>query len=355
MKKSLQIHFWGHVENTAGSVEKLVLTFARHQTRYTPSIACKSEHNGSGVIEGLAVHSFAESALKNRLLNKLLGLKVFTFDSLIPIIEEERPDVLHVHNRQELVDRLVARLTYRPAVVVHYHRNFAKPLVPQSADLLLAVSAATRQHVIEFSRTQKTFEVLHNPLSDAALSYKTIHNNNPVPVILYAGGGHEWKGLPDLLTALEKLHGNYLVKICGPALDGFHPPLDHIEVLGLIPHDQLMQQIQKADIVVMPSRKEAFGLIAMESLFLSKLLVASNVGGLSEFLNSECSILTQPGDPDDLAKGLQRALELAKNENERTTTLRKKARLVAEAYTPNAITERLENYYDQAVKIAAHS
>ncbi len=95
MKKSLQIHFWGHVKNQTGSVEKLVLTFARHQTRYLPSIACKGERNGSGEVEGLAVRSFAESALKNRLLNKLLGLHACTFDSLVPIVEKERPDVLH--------------------------------------------------------------------------------------------------------------------------------------------------------------------------------------------------------------------------------------------------------------------
>lgn len=353
MKKSLQVHFWGHVGNTAGSVEKLVLTFARHQSRYTPAIACKGERNGRETVGSLEVHGFAESALKNRLLNKLLGLHAFTFDSLVPIVEEERPDVLHVHNRQELVDRLVARLSYRPAVVVHYHRNFAKPCVPESADLLLAVSDATRRHIVELSGTRKPFEVLHNPLSDALLEYAPARPDNPRPVILFGGGRVERKGFPEFVQAIRRLEGDCLIKICGPQLEGFEPEQDNVEVLGLVPYARFMQEMQRADIVAMPSINEPFGLMALEALHLDKILVASNSGGLREVLTAECAILTEPGDVESLTAGLQTALDMVARGGGRAEELRATARRMAEGYTPDVVVERLEGFYDRALELAA--
>lgn len=354
MKKSLHIHFWGHVKNQAGSVEKLVLTFARHQTRYLSSIACKGERNIDEEVDGLTVHSFAESALKNRLLNKLLGLHAFTFDSLVPIVEKERPDVLHIHNRQELVDRLVARLSYRPAVIVHYHRNFAQPSVPQTADLLLAVSDATRQHIINTSGTNKPFEVLHNPLTDALLKYPPISNpNNSRPIILFGGGQVERKGFPEFMQAIPRLRGDFMVKICGPNLETYVPDQDNIEVLGLIPYDQFIREMQQADIVAMPSRKEPFALMALEALYLGKLLVASKDGGFAEMLGSDYAILTEPGDVSSLTTGLQTALDMITSNDERAGRLRKAAQTIADNYKPEAVAERLEDFYDAALAFAA--
>lgn len=352
MNKSLQVHFWGHVANTAGSVEKLVLTFARHQTRYTPVIACKSDRTGLDMVEDLPVHSFAESALKNRLLNKLLGLNAFTFDRLVPIIETERPDVLHVHNRQELVDRLVTRLSYRPAVVVHYHRNFAKPCIPESADLLLAVSDATRQHVIQLSGTKKRFDVLHNPLSDALLKYAPSQPKNLRPVILYGGGRVERKGFPEFIKAIRELKGDCLIKICGPGLDGFDPGQKNVEVLGLIPYTKFIQEMQDADIIAMPSRKEPFGLMALESLYLGKLLVATNDGGLAEILTSEYALLNNPEEPENLAINLQTALNMIANNSIQAHKMRCKAVEVAQHYTPDLVVRRLENIYDETLENA---
>lgn len=353
MNKSLQVHFWGHVANIAGSVEKLVLTFARHQTRYAPIIACKGDRTGLDWAEDLPVHSFAESALKNRLLNKLLGLHTFTFDSLVPLIEKERPNVLHIHNRQELVDRLVARLSYRPAIVVHYHRNFAKPCIPDSADLLLAVSDATRQHIIGISDTQKPFRVLHNPLSDALLAYTPSQANNPCPVILYGGGRVERKGFSEFIQAISRIRKDCLIKICGPGLDGFDPDQDNVQVLGLIPYQRFMQEMQQADIVAMPSRKEPFALTALESLYLGKLLVASNDGGFAEMLSSEYAFLSSPEDAESLAASLQAALDMLAHESQHAQQMRDRARAMAASYMPDIVVGRLQELYDDALELAA--
>lgn len=349
----MQIHFWGHISNTAGSVEKLVLTFAKNQTRYTPVIACKGDLNTQEHMGNLLVYEFAESLLKNRIMNKLLGLHSFTFSSLVPIIENEHPDVLHIHNRQELVDKLVLRLSYKPAIVVHYHRNFEVPSIPKTADLLLTVSHDTKMHILKQSNTNKSLKVLYNPLPESTRDLKPTTQTNSRPVILYGGGGHAWKGLQVLLDALHEIEEDHLIRICGPALDNFCFPEKNIEILGLISHEELLDEIQKADIVVIPSLKEAFGLLALEALYLSKLIVASNVGGLAELLTSECAILTEPGSVKSLANGLKKAIALATIKSNNVSNLREKAHAVARKYTPDVITRKLEEHYDAALAIAS--
>jgi glycosyltransferase involved in cell wall biosynthesis len=65
-----------------------------------------------------------------------------------------------------------------------------------------------------------------------------------------------------------------------------------------------------ADVVAMPSYREAFGLSAAEAMACSRPLVASKVGSLEEIIeDSRTGILVTPGDPRALANGLKQILE----------------------------------------------
>jgi glycosyltransferase involved in cell wall biosynthesis len=64
-----------------------------------------------------------------------------------------------------------------------------------------------------------------------------------------------------------------------------------------------------ADVVVMPSRREAFGVAAAEAMSCSKPLVASGVGGLGEVVDDgDTGVIVPPADPLALASGLVRLL-----------------------------------------------
>ncbi|MEJ2654762.1 MAG: hypothetical protein P8Z69_05545, partial [Acidihalobacter sp.] len=78
-----------------------------------------------------------------------------------------------------------------------------------------------------------------------------------------------------------------------------------------------------------------------------------NSGGLHEILTPECAILTEPGDVESLTSGLQSALDMISNGDERTDQLRTAARRVAESYTPDVVAARLEGFYDEALALAA--
>jgi len=85
-------------------------------------------------------------------------------------------------------------------------------------------------------------------------------------------------------------------------------PEDAYRIIDWLPRPQFLATIAGADVVVVPSRYESFGLTAVEAMVLQKPVIASNVGGLQEIVyHGETGILT---DIRDGSFGLYRALTL---------------------------------------------
>lgn len=63
--------------------------------------------------------------------------------------------------------------------------------------------------------------------------------------------------------------------------------LDNITFLGWIPHDKLPAYYEACDAVIMPSRWEAFGLVAIEAMKYGKPIIASKRGALPELVKDD--------------------------------------------------------------------
>jgi glycosyltransferase involved in cell wall biosynthesis len=67
--------------------------------------------------------------------------------------------------------------------------------------------------------------------------------------------------------------------------------------------------VAAADVVLVPSRVESFGLVAVEALLLGRPVVATNIGGLPEVIrDGETGVLVEPEDPAALADAVIRLL-----------------------------------------------
>lgn len=67
-----------------------------------------------------------------------------------------------------------------------------------------------------------------------------------------------------------------------------------------------LASLQAADIVVVPSRNEPFGRVAVEAMLLGKVVIAARSGGLSEIVRRGEGLLYTPGDPAALARQIER-------------------------------------------------
>ncbi|HEX8988778.1 MAG TPA: glycosyltransferase family 4 protein [Rhodocyclaceae bacterium] len=351
--KVLHIHFWADIRNSAGSVEKVITAFAAHGERYAHAIACCPSGRPAAPAtfrhHGVEVHSFHENRLQNRILNKMLRRGAFTYGSLVRLIDRLRPDILHFHNRQELVDAVMRRLAHRPKVAVHYHRHFADPCVPAAADLLLFISDATAADILGKRPSRKPYRVVANPLSVEVLAHAqggAEPSRNTPPVILFGGGANPIKGGRELVEAFLALPaGSARLVLAGRGVEKFGITAPNIEVLGEVPADRFFELMRKADVVAMPSYDEPFGLIAQEAMLMGKLLVSTATGGLADFVDASSAVVVAPRDVASLRDGLARALELLSRDAELRRLL-DRARANIDAYSPDKIVSLLEACYD---------
>lgn len=352
----LHIHFWADIRNSAGSVEKVITAFASHGERYRHLIAC-CPGEGEAVApfehQGVMVYPFRENVLVNRVLNKVFGLKAFAYGDLVQQMNSLRPSVLHFHNRQELVDAVVSRLAYRPAVVVHYHRHFAEPVVPKLADRLLFISQRTADDILGKTNSKVPYSIVFNPLSLEVLSQVGQANEarpgNAPPVILFGGGGNPIKGGRELIEAFAALpEGSARLILAGRNVEKLPGlPCLGVEVLGEVPAVRFFDLMLMADIITMPSYDEPFGLIAQEAMFLRKLLVVAGCGGLAEFTGPNCAIVIKPQDVASLRSGLQEGLNLLSQPMLLAEKLNQARERVA-AFFPPVVAGELESAYDAA-------
>jgi len=77
-----------------------------------------------------------------------------------------------------------------------------------------------------------------------------------------------------------------------------------VNFVGYIPDTEYIRLLNAADIIVIPSRNEPFGLVLLEAWSAEKCVVASNVGGLSENIDAFVNGIKVGVDPESLAWGI---------------------------------------------------
>ena len=84
---------------------------------------------------------------------------------------------------------------------------------------------------------------------------------------------------------------------------------DGVDFLGAVPHDEVPDVIDGATVVLVPSRRESFGLVALEAALAARPVVATRVGGLEEVVShGEAGLLVEPESSAALAEAVARLL-----------------------------------------------
>jgi alpha-1,6-mannosyltransferase len=141
------------------------------------------------------------------------------------------------------------------------------------------------------------------------------------PVILYVGRLSQEKELDVLFEAFRILsrHGIYQLHIVGDGplrkkTERFVNATPHASYIGFIPYGKrLAEAYQRADVFVMPSRNETFGLAVLEALASGIPVVAAKQGGPTHLLPPDTGALATPGDPLDFATKLAHVLGKSAN------------------------------------------
>lgn len=117
---------------------------------------------------------------------------------------------------------------------------------------------------------------------------------------------------------------------------------DQVRFLGK--QDQVEEVLSIADLFLIPSGSETFGLAALEAMSCSVPVISSNIGGLPEVnIHGETGYLCDLGDVDEMGK---HAVDILSDEDLHKQ-MAKNARNQAEEFEMNKIINQYEEYYKQ--------
>lgn len=136
--------------------------------------------------------------------------------------------------------------------------------------------------------------------------------------VLYVGRFDARKGLGVLLEAMQRVRRHrtdvQLRLVGGSPLsgtaDGYHRMIadlylaDCVEFLDEQPHEAIPRFMAEADLLVLPSYYESFGVVVVEAMACGLPVVATRCGGPEELVDEGSGRLVAPGDADGLADGI---------------------------------------------------
>ena len=170
-----------------------------------------------------------------------------------------------------------------------------------------------RHHFMTKKNIIVTFSAISSTIKEAA---KIKYEKDIPPYIIYVGNIKKHKGLKLLLEAYKKAMTSgydrklYLVgnadkfRTTDDELSSLIEENENVEFTGFLPNEKLHEMIAKAELLVLPSYYEGFGLTPLESLYIGTDVLISDIEVLKEVYKELPVTYFKCGDVDDLAAKL---------------------------------------------------
>ena len=192
----------------------------------------------------------------------------------------------------------------------------------RASDALIACSASMATEIDAlFGPGLTEISVIPNGIDSSRWSFAKRRAHDGPAELLYFGRLEYEKGVHDAIAALPKIRRTHPGTTLTVAGDGTqeawlievarkHKVLKAVRFVGRADHDELLRLLHRADVAVLPSHYEPFGIVALEAAAAGAPLVVSNVGGLGEaVIDGQTGLSFPPRDIPALAAAVRAALD----------------------------------------------
>ena len=185
------------------------------------------------------------------------------------------------------------------------------------SDAITAVSESLKQDTIKSFPIEKEIHVIPN-FVDAKRFYKSNKEHfkkmlapRGERILAHVSNFRKVKRVEDVIKMFQKVHEKIPSRLL---MIGDGPERQQVEdlchKLGICndirflgKQEQMEEILSIADLFVLPSESESFGLAALEAMACGVPVISTNVGGLPEInINGKTGFLSPLGDVDDMAK-----------------------------------------------------
>lgn len=237
-------------------------------------------------------------------------------------------------------------------------------LVSES-DALITCSASMRDEVNRlFGYDATDITVIHNGIDIRTWPFAERARTSGPAELLFAGRLEYEKGVQDLLAALPRIRRSHPGTTLTIAGDGTqrdwlmeqarkHRVGKAVRFVGPVDHTELVTLMHRCDAIVLPSRYEPFGIVALEAAATGAPLIVSTAGGLGEAVREPDTGLTfEPADVAGLAAAVRATLSDPGAAAQRA--LRARARLTAD-FSWAEVAERTASVHLAAKRRVRHA
>ncbi|AZG48804.1 glycosyltransferase family 4 protein [Gordonia insulae] len=232
------------------------------------------------------------------------------------------------------------------------------------SDSLITCSASMRDEVTRlFGPDIPDVSVIHNGIDIRTWPFAPRRTRSAPAELMFAGRLEYEKGVQDLLAALPRIrrsHPGTTLTIAGTGTQQDwlieqarrHRVTKAVRFLGAVDHEGLVALMHRCAAIVLPSRYEPFGIVALEAAATGAPLVVSTAGGLGEAVTEATTGLTfAPGDVAGLATAVRAAL--GDPAASATRAVRARERLTEE-FSWGEVAERTAGVYLAAKRRVRH-
>ncbi|SDM86435.1 N-acetyl-alpha-D-glucosaminyl L-malate synthase BshA [Siphonobacter aquaeclarae] len=296
---------------------------------------------------------------------------------MVEVVKNHQLDLLHVHyaiphasaaymakqilRTQGITIPVITTLHGTDITLVGKDPSF-EPVVTFSinaSDGVTAVSESLRRDTYEQFAVEREIEVIPNFIDlERFQKQKKDHFKMAIAplgekILLHISNFRKVKRIEDILRMFAILRKEMCVKLLligdGPERAGLEKMAremgisQDIRFLGKL--DAIEEVLSIADLFVMPSEKESFGLAALEAMACEVPVISSNAGGIPEVnIQGKTGFISEVGDYEDMARNAAFVLQ-----DEQLPVFRAHALARAKEFDINLILPRYEFFYQKIV------
>lgn len=294
---------------------------------------------------------------------------------LVDVIRYEKLDLLHVHyaiphaSAAYMAKQILKEENIHIPTITTLHGTditlvgkdpFFKPIITFSinhSDIVTTVSESLKRDTLDNFDIKKDIKVIPNFI-------KVADKNNNISredyakkdekIICHVSNFRKVKRVGDVVRAFAKISNKIEAQLI---LIGDGPERDKIEILcrelGTCSRTKIMGSINNtsdilsiADLFILPSETESFGLAALEAMAVGVPVISSNTGGLPEVNHDGFSgYLCNVGDINEMAL---KSLEILKNDNT-LNKFKKNALEQSKKFDQNIIIDQYLTIYNELI------
>ena len=196
----------------------------------------------------------------------------------------------------------------------------------ETADLITCVSKHEKEMLVsEIGLSEDNIKIIYNGINWKdweVLPDKNIFRKAYPAVsekfVLFAGRLATNKGLSDLISAMERIDHEYVDLVITGADMGLGKKLEKeasekgvkMHRLGHIDDETYRSVLAAAEMLVLPSEYEAFGIVLLEAAAAETAVIGTNVGGIPEAMSPNSNgLIVEYNDVPNLSKSIATLLE----------------------------------------------